>query len=73
MQCNYIQNKDGRHMCPAWGMRDSGGLKYFLTDHLGSILAVLDDQGEVLTETRYMPPVPEPPLRAVKGIWRRAR
>ena len=30
-------------------------LNYFLTDHLGSTLAVLDDSGEVLSEQRYMP------------------
>jgi hypothetical protein len=54
-------------------MRDSAGLKYFLTDHLGSTLAVLDSSGTVLSETRYLPHVPEPPLRAVKGIRRRAR
>jgi RHS repeat-associated protein len=33
----------------------SVGLKYFLTDHLGSTLAVLDSSGTVLSETRYLP------------------
>ena len=33
----------------------SAGLKYFLTDHLGSTLAVLDSSGTALSETRYMP------------------
>jgi RHS repeat-associated protein len=36
-------------------MRDSNGLKYFLTDHLGSTLAVLDSSGTVLSETPYLP------------------
>jgi uncharacterized iron-regulated membrane protein len=36
-------------------MRDSNGLRYFLTDHLDSTLAVLDDSGEPLSQTRYMP------------------
>jgi len=36
-------------------MRAANGLKYFLTDHLGSTLAVLDSDGDVLSETRYMP------------------
>ena len=30
-------------------------LHYFLTDHLGSVVAVLDDSGEVLSEQRCMP------------------
>jgi hypothetical protein len=34
-------------------MRDAEGLKYFLTDHLGSTLAVLDANGNVLSEQRY--------------------
>ncbi|NWG75742.1 MAG: hypothetical protein HXY24_14270 [Rubrivivax sp.] len=38
-----------------FAMRDAEGLKYFLTDHLGSTLAVLDSSGTVLSETRYMP------------------
>lgn len=33
----------------------SWALHYFLSDHLGSTLAVLDDSGEVLSEPRYMP------------------
>jgi hypothetical protein len=36
-------------------MRDTTGIKYFLTDHLGSTLAVLDDGVEPLSQTRYMP------------------
>ena len=30
-------------------------MESFLTDHLGSTLAVLDSSGTVLSETRYMP------------------
>jgi len=39
-----------------------GTLTYFLTDHLGSTLAVLDAQGAVLEQQRYPPPVPEAPV-----------
>lgn len=28
-------------------MRDSSGLHYLLTDHLGSVVAVLDDDGDI--------------------------
>jgi hypothetical protein len=34
-------------------MRDETGLKYFLTDHLGSIVTVMD--GTTVTQQRYMP------------------
>jgi len=35
---------------------DSGsGLQYFLTDHLGSMVAVLSDNGALLSQQRYMP------------------
>jgi len=34
-------------------MRDSGGVKYLLTDHLGSVSAVLDATGTVLQAQRY--------------------
>jgi RHS repeat-associated protein len=36
-------------------MRDSTGLKYFLTDHLGSILAVTADNGTPISQQRYLP------------------
>jgi len=36
-------------------MRDSTGLKYFLTDHLGSILAVSDSSGTLISQQRYLP------------------
>jgi RHS repeat-associated protein len=36
-------------------MRDAEGVKYLLTDHLGSIVAVVDGAGELLEEQRYMP------------------
>jgi RHS repeat-associated protein len=36
-------------------MRDDDGLKYFLTDHLGSIITVLDESGEVISQQRYLP------------------
>ncbi len=34
---------------------DGGGLKYFLQDHLGSVAAVLDANGTLLSEQRYLP------------------
>jgi hypothetical protein len=30
-------------------------MSYFLTDHLGSIVAVTDDTGTPTSETRYLP------------------
>jgi hypothetical protein len=36
-------------------MKDSEGLKYFLTDHLGSIVATLDDDGTLINQQRYLP------------------
>jgi hypothetical protein len=36
-------------------MRDSTGLKYFLTDHPGSILAMSDSSGTLISQQRYMP------------------
>jgi RHS repeat-associated protein len=36
-------------------MNDGTGLKYFLTDHLGSVVAVTDDSGAMLSEQRYTP------------------
>ena len=36
-------------------MNDSSSLKYFLTDHLGSVTAVLDASGNVLAQQRYSP------------------
>ena len=36
-------------------MKDANGLKYFLTDHLGSISAVLNSSGNVLSQQRYLP------------------
>ena len=36
-------------------MRDAGGLKYFLSDHLGSTLSVLDETGAELSKQRYLP------------------
>lgn len=44
-------------------MDDGTALQYFLSDHLGSMSAVLDDTGTLLSEQRYMPRV----LR--RGIW----
>ena len=34
-------------------MRDAGGTVYILTDHLGSVVAVLDGSGSVVGEQRY--------------------
>lgn len=36
-------------------MQDHEGVKYLLTDHLGSVSAVLDDEGNLLSEQRYTP------------------
>ena len=36
-------------------MRDSTGLQYFLTDHLGSVLAVLSASGTSTSQQRYLP------------------
>jgi hypothetical protein len=36
-------------------MQDETILKFFLSDHLGSIVAVLDDAGAILSEQRYLP------------------
>ncbi len=36
-------------------LRDAGGTLYLLTDHLGSVLAVLDASGAVVGEQRYRP------------------
>ncbi len=35
-------------------------LSFFLTDHLGSLLAVTDESGSLVSEQRY----PSPPIRA---------
>ncbi len=34
---------------------DGSGLKYLLTDHLGSVIAVTDAQGALVQQQRYMP------------------
>ena len=36
-------------------MKDSSGLKYLLTDQLGSVVAVTDSSGNLLDEQRYLP------------------
>jgi RHS repeat-associated protein len=36
-------------------MRNKTGIKYFLTDHLGSIAAVIDDTGTLISQQRYLP------------------
>jgi hypothetical protein len=36
-------------------MRDSSGLHYLLTDHLGSVVAVLNSSGSVESDERYLP------------------
>ncbi len=36
-------------------MRDASGFKYFLSDHLGSVSVVLNDQGTILEQQRYLP------------------
>jgi RHS repeat-associated protein len=36
-------------------MNDGDGLKYLLTDHLGSVVAVTDDEGNLVSQQRYLP------------------
>ncbi len=36
-------------------LRDADGLKYMLTDHLGSVAAITDASGTLLSQTRYLP------------------
>ncbi len=36
-------------------MSKDGVLSYLLTDHLGSVSAVLDDSGALVSEQRYLP------------------
>jgi RHS repeat-associated protein len=36
-------------------MRDGNGLQYFLSDHLGSLLAVTDASGTLTNQQRYLP------------------
>jgi len=53
-------------------MSDADGLKYLLTDHLGSVTAVTDEEGELLSQQRYKPfgqvrtnipqPIPNSPI-----------
>ena len=38
-----------------FAMDDGEGMKYFLTDHLGSIVAVTDATGALISQQRYMP------------------
>jgi RHS repeat-associated protein len=37
------------------GFNDGSGLKFLLTDHLGSVVAVTDSSGTLLNEQRYLP------------------
>ena len=36
-------------------LRDSTGLQYFLTDHLGSVVAITDSNGTLTSQQRYLP------------------
>jgi uncharacterized membrane-anchored protein YitT (DUF2179 family) len=36
-------------------MRDADGIKYLLTDHLGSMVAITDASGTLISEQRYLP------------------
>jgi RHS repeat-associated protein len=36
-------------------LKDSTGLQYFLTDHLGSVVAITDDEGTLTSQQRYLP------------------
>jgi hypothetical protein len=49
-------------------MKDSSGFKYFLSDHLGSVSLVLDSNGTILEQQRYLPfgaPRTMPPYASV--------
>jgi YD repeat-containing protein len=48
-------------------MANSQGLHYLLTDHLGSVSAVLDDAGALLSQQRYLPFGGERPIEG--GIY----
>jgi RHS repeat-associated protein len=34
---------------------EEGNIEYFLTDHLGSVVAITDDSGTLITQQRYLP------------------
>ncbi|MBL8099772.1 MAG: hypothetical protein JNK81_11360 [Anaerolineales bacterium] len=36
-------------------MNDGSGLKYLLTDHLGSVVVITDDEGDLISQQRYLP------------------
>ena len=36
-------------------MNDGIGMKYLLTDHLGSVIAITNSSGSVLSQQRYLP------------------
>jgi len=36
-------------------LKDSTGLQYFLTDHLGSVVAITNDTGTLTSQQRYLP------------------
>jgi len=44
-----------RYASHTFGMSDNGVMKYLISDHLGSTVAITDSTGNVLAETRYMP------------------
>jgi len=44
-----------RYASSTFGMSDNGVMKYLISDHLGSTVAITDSTGNVLAETRYMP------------------
>jgi len=44
-----------RYASSTFGMSDNGVMKYLISDHLGSTVAITDNTGNILAETRYMP------------------
>jgi len=44
-----------RYARHTFGMSDYGVMKYLISDYLGSTVAITDNTGNVLAETRYMP------------------
>jgi len=44
-----------RYASSTFGMSDKGVMKYLISDHLGSTVAITDNTGALLAETRYLP------------------
>jgi hypothetical protein len=47
--------KDHRIAGMTVAMNDGSGMKYLLTEHLGSVVATTDSNGSLMSQQRYMP------------------